>query len=204
MQVLFKDKAYEVQLDERHLIRPLVDIVYERQTTQLLSPLDALRFGVHNGGYFNSTQSLAVHGGIDASRLYFNDFELTLLPSWYKNGAQTELGYANRNYFGVSASKPLDYWQDRGWIQPGAPEGWFEAYTNVAQHGSLSSSSGIQYSNYAIPGLPPVHWTPELKRMLSFVSRHSAQVAKACPADLTKRRRQRQALLNWASPLAFI
>ena len=30
------------------------------------------------------------------------------------------------NYFGVNASKPLVYWQQKGWIYPDDPRGWFQ------------------------------------------------------------------------------
>ena len=201
MQVKFKSKVYEVKLPEVWLIRPLVVIEHDGLVTELLHPIDCLRLGVHNGGYFYSSQSCKVHGGQAVLSDYFSASELMLLPSYYVEPA-TEAGDAKRNYFGLSASSTLEQWTERGWIQAGAPEGWFEAYTLYCY---LQSTGGTCPSG-KLPGFNglTVDWLSEQKRMLSFVARHSAQViANASPGDHTKRRKQRQALLNWASPLAF-
>ena len=32
------------------------------------------------------------------------------------------------NFFGVNASKPLSYWQEKGWIYQEDPRGWFQWY----------------------------------------------------------------------------
>lgn len=200
MLVKFKSKTYEISLPQTLLVRPLVAIQHNDLVTELLHPIDCLRLGAHNGGYFHSQQSHNVHNGESVLSDYFSDSELSLLPSYYSSAA-TYAGCAYRNYFGLSASSTLEQWTERGWIQPGAPEGWFEAYTLYC----YLQSTGGTCSSGKLPGFNglTVDWLSEQKRMLSFASRHGAQVIKACAGDLTKRRKQRQALLNWASPLAF-
>lgn len=177
--------------------------------TELLHPLDVLRLGVHNGGYFNSKQSLRVHGlPEDAASyqhmlgLYFRQSEIALLPPCYHRAELTEHGSSELNYFGVSASSSLEQWRDNGWLQRTAPEGWLEAYTQRVQLGVYKvDGAGTAW----VPGTcGATNWSLEQARMLSFVARHAGQVQANCPGDLTKRLRQRQALLNWASPLAFI
>lgn len=202
MQVKFKSKVYEVKLPEVWLVRPLVAIEHKGLVTELLHPIDCLRLGVHNGGYFYSEQSYDVHSGKCVLGDYFSPSERMSLPSYYVQQVSSD-GHTNRNYFGVSASSPLEQWTERGWIQPGAPEGWFEAYTLYCH---LQANGGTCPSG-KLPGFAghAVDWLLEQKRMLSFVARHSAQIAaNVRPGDYTKRRKQRQALLNWASPLAFL
>lgn len=209
MQVKFKDNRYEVQLDKDMLDFSMVIVVDTAgRITELLHPLDCLRLGVHNGGYFNSVQSNLVHGlkhcmgepGIVLD-FYFSSAERNALPGFYSEPL-THFGIESQNYFGVSASSSLEQWQANGWIQPSAPEGWLEAYTQYATMGIAKVDSNC---TVWLPGTcGRTNWSLEQKRLLSFVARHSGQIAANCPGDLSKRRRQRQALLNWASPLAFL
>ena len=183
MQTTFRGKAYEVQLDASALTKPLVQIVANGELTELLHPVDCLLLGVHNSSYFHSKLSEKVQAGRCPKSLYFANEPML---DQYFSKPLTELGLASDNYFGISASSSYDEWLARGWIQSSAPEGQFEAYVQYATGFNCASA-----------------WAIEQKRLLSFISRHSAQLAVAT-GNLSKRRKQRQALLNWSSPLAFI
>jgi hypothetical protein len=84
------------------------------------------------------------------------------------------------NFFGVNASKPLGYWQMKGWIYPEDPRGWFQWYCRY-------------YMGRRCPDDER-----QIKRWKAM-SRHIGQLRKHCrPGDLNCRRKQRQALLHWA------
>jgi len=84
------------------------------------------------------------------------------------------------NCFGVSASQPLSYWQEQGWIYHEDPRGWFQWYCRY-------------YMGRRCPDDDR-----QVKRWRAF-RRHVAQVEKHCfRGDCNCRPRQRQALLHWA------
>ncbi len=84
------------------------------------------------------------------------------------------------NFFGVNASQPLAVWQEKGWINPDDPRGWFQWYCRYYL-GRRSEDDERQ-----------------IKRWRAM-TRHIAQIRKHCrPGNITCRPKQRQALLNWA------
>lgn len=84
------------------------------------------------------------------------------------------------NCFGVNASQPLSYWQEKGWIYCEDPRGWFQWYCRY-------------YMGRRCPDDDR-----QIGRWRAF-RRHVAQVKKHCrPGDCNCRPRQRQALLQWA------
>jgi hypothetical protein len=85
------------------------------------------------------------------------------------------------NFFGVNASLPLSEWERRGWIYPDDPRGWFQWYCRYWQGRRLADEDARQI------------------RRWRAMTRHVAQVRKHCsPGDIGCRRKQRQALMNWA------
>jgi hypothetical protein len=85
------------------------------------------------------------------------------------------------NYFGINASQPLSVWQQKGWIHPDDPRGWFQ-----------------WYCRYYMGRRIPTEDVRQIKRWRA-IGRHIAQVKKNCrPKDEFCRPRQRQAILHWA------
>jgi hypothetical protein len=88
---------------------------------------------------------------------------------------------ASLNYFGVSAGQPLSVWREKGWIHPEDPRGWFQWYCRYYFGRRLGQEDARQIKRW------------------KAMQRHVRQVQKHCePRDLHCRRRQRQALLQWA------
>ena len=135
----------------------------ESQFKPDLTPKQMLELGVFGGSYFSGEN---------------DEFP----KDWFKNARISIDGkpHANLNYFEVSASQPLSVWQQKGWINPQDPLGWFQWYCRY-HLGRRSQDDERQIKRW------------------KAMKRHVAQVKKGChPGDLTCRQRQRQALLHWA------
>ena len=121
--------------------------------------------------------ALGVFGG-----KYMTDCGAEFPASWF---AHAKLSPQRRdpslNFFGVDASQPLSVWQQKGWIHPDDPRGWFQ-----------------WYCRYFMGRRMPQEDQRQIKRWKA-IRRHVRQIERNCePCDLTCRRRQRQALLHWA------
>ncbi len=120
--------------------------------------------------------ALGVFGG-----KYMTDCRGEFPPDWFA-AAKLSLERSDPalNFFGVSASKPLAYWREKGWIYDEDPRGWFQWYCRY-------------YLGRRCPDD-----ARQIKRWKAMV-RHVAQIRNHCsPGDLDCRPRQRQALLHWA------
>ncbi len=120
--------------------------------------------------------ALGVFGG-----KYLTDCRAEFPAGWFTHARLSPARADPRlNYFGVRASKPLAYWQKKGWIYPEDPRGWFQWYCRY-------------YLGRRCPD------DDRQIRRWQAMRRHVAQLQKHClPGDETCRRRQRQALLQWA------
>lgn len=123
--------------------------------------------------------ALGVFGG-----RYLRDCQKEFPKDWFAHAKLHPEGRPghdkNLNFFSVDASQPLKIWQEKGWIHPDDPRGWFQWYCRYYM--------GRRHEDDE----------RQIKRWKAM-SRHIAQVKKNChPQDLNCRQKQRQALLHWA------
>ncbi len=129
-----------------------------------LTPQEMLKLGVFGGHYFE-------------------DRPKEFPAAWFRGVKFSKTGEpeANRNYFGINASQPLEVWQKKGWIYKDDPRGWFQ-----------------WYCRYYLGRRIPLEDDRQIKRWRAM-RRHIGQIKKYCkPGDMLCHRRQRQALLHWA------
>ena len=134
---------------------------FDETFTPDLTPKQMLRLGIFDGNYFQEEHD-------EYPKEWFKEAKLSTTPD-------PEL-----NFFKVHASKPHQYWIDKGWIHPQDPRGWFQWYCRY-HLGRRTEDDKRQ-----------------IKRWKNM-NRHLAQLQKHCPKGVYDcRRRQRQALLHWA------
>ena len=117
---------------------------------------------------------------------YCNDQIFEYPKEWYSNINKFSPDKADPdvNYFKIKSRQSLQEWRRKKWV-PCAPgdkdkRGWFE-----------------WYCRYWLGRRQPDVDIIQIKRWKSF-NRHSAQVKKNSPGDITKRIKQRQGLLQWS------
>ncbi len=115
---------------------------------------------------------------------YMRDCKKEFPKTWFKKAKfhpNSIPGHSkNLNYFGVEASQPLRIWQEKGWIHPDDPRGWFQWYCRYYM--------GRRHEDDK----------RQIKRWRAFKRHHSAVKNNCFPMDLDCRKKQRQALLHWA------
>lgn len=128
-----------------------------------LTPKQLLEMGVFGGKYMTDSQDEFPKDWFEHAKLSPNFKDISL------------------NFYKVDASLPLKHWQDKGWIHPADPRGWFQWYCRYYM-GRRMTEEDIR----------------QIKRWKA-IKRHAGAVRKNCiPGDLNCRRKQRQALLHWA------
>ena len=101
--------------------------------------------------------------------------------SWFKNVKLSKKFDVNLNRFKVKSGLSRKHWQEKGWIFKEDPLGWFQWYCRYSMGRRIESVDKIQ-----------------IKRWKNF-NRHVIAIKKNCePHDLNCRRKQRQAILQWA------
>jgi hypothetical protein len=120
---------------------------------------------------------LGVFGGC-----YFEKRPSEFPQTWFV-GVQLSLDgkqHKELNHYGVLASQPRSAWQAKGWIHKDDPLGWFQ-----------------WYCRYYLGRRHPDD-ERQIKRWKA-IRRHLAQISYNCrPGDQHCRRKQRQAVLQWA------
>ena len=120
---------------------------------------------------------LGVFGGS-----YFGKNYSEYPSTWFKNAKISSNGFNESfNYFKITSGLSRKEWNRKGWIFPEDPLGWFQWYCRYTMGRRLDKIDEIQ-----------------IARWRAFVPRHIGGIKKNCEkGDLSCRKRQRQALLQW-------
>ena len=119
---------------------------------------------------------LGVFGGF-----YFGKKIKEFPKSWYQNAKLSKKFDVNKNRFIVAAGLSRKDWLDKGWIFKEDPLGWFQWYCRFVNGRRIPHIDEIQ-----------------IKRWRAF-KRHVSAIKKNCePGNIHCRRKQRQAILQWA------
>ena len=102
--------------------------------------------------------------------------------SWFKNAKLSKTFDVNKNRFKVTSGLSRKEWLNKGWIFKEDPLGWFQWYCRFKNGRRISRIDEIQ-----------------INRWKAFGGRHVAAIKKNCePSDIHCRKKQRQAVLQWA------
>ena len=102
--------------------------------------------------------------------------------SWFKKAKLGKTFDVKKNRFKVRAGLTRKEWLDKGWIFKEDPLGWFQWYCRFKMGREITRIDRIQ-----------------IKRWKAFGDRHIPAIKKNCDeGDMQCRRRQRQAVLQWA------
>ena len=120
---------------------------------------------------------LGVFGGS-----YFANADIKEFPKeWFKKAKISEQFDVNINYFKIESGLSRKEWIDKGWIFKEDPLGWFQWYCRFKNGRRIPHIDEIQ-----------------IKRWKAF-KRHVTAIKKNCEeGDIHCRRKQRQAILQWA------
>ena len=102
--------------------------------------------------------------------------------SWFKNAKTSKTFDINLNNFKIKSGLSWREWNQKGWIFKEDPKGWFQWYCRYSLGRRIPNIDKIQ-----------------INRWKSFGPRHIGAIKKNCrKKNFTCRRKQRQALLQWA------
>ena len=151
-----------MQQGYQYLLTKPIGRCFHKDFTPEITPKQMLELGVFGGKYLT-------------------DCRQEFPSSWF---AKAKLSPAHAdpeiNFFKVSASKPLSYWIEKGWIHSQDPRGWFQWYCRYYM-GRRSEDDERQIKRW------------------KAMQRHISQLKKNCrKGDLQCRPVQRQALLHWS------
>ena len=112
---------------------------------------------------------------------YFGEKIKEYPKSWFKNAKLSKTFDVEKNRFKVKAGLTRKEWLEKGWIFKEDPLGWFQWHCRFQNGRRISRIDEIQ-----------------IKRWKDF-KRHVTAIKKNCEqGDIHCRRRQRQAILQWA------
>ena len=112
---------------------------------------------------------------------YFGDKIKEYPKSWFKNAKLSKTFDIEKNRFQVKAGLTRKEWMDKGWIFKEDPLGWFQWYCRFSNGRRIFHIDVLR-----------------IKRWKAF-KRHVTAIKKNCePGDIHCRRKQRQAILQWA------
>ena len=101
---------------------------------------------------------------------------------WFDNAKLSSNGFnVSLNKFRVASGQSIEIWKSKGWITTDDPLGWFQWYCRFTMGRRIPYMDEIQ-----------------IKRWKNF-RRHVLAIEKNCESgDLACRKKQRQAILQWA------
>jgi len=121
--------------------------------------------------------ALGVFGGA-----YFGKKIKEYPKSWFMKSKLSKKFDVNQNRFKVKSGLSKKEWIKKGWIFKEDPLGWFQWYCRFVNGRRIPRIDRIQ-----------------IKRWKAFGDRHIPAIKKNCdPGDIFCRRKQRQAILQWA------
>ena len=120
---------------------------------------------------------LGVFGGS-----YFVGTNVKEFPkTWFQNAKISKNFDTSLNRFRIKAGLSREHWMEKGWIFKEDPLGWFQWYCRFTNGRRIPQMDEVQ-----------------IKRWKNF-RRHVLAIEKNCEkGDLGCRKRQRQAILQWA------
>ena len=113
---------------------------------------------------------------------YMTDCRAEFPEDWFKEARlSSDVADVTLNCFGIKSRLSLSVWRQKGWILEPDVRGWFQWYCRY-------------YLGRRIPALDKI----QIARWRAF-RRHKVQIEKNClPYAFMCRKKQRQALLQWA------
>ena len=112
---------------------------------------------------------------------YFGNKIKEYPKSWFKNAKLSNTFDVEKNRFRVKAGLSRKEWLDKGWIFKEDSRGWFQWYCRFKNGRRIPRIDKIQ-----------------IRRWIAF-KRHVAAIKKNCEqGDIQCRKKQRQAILQWA------
>ena len=121
--------------------------------------------------------ALGVFGGA-----YFGKKIKEYPKSWFMKSKLSKKFDVNQNRFKVKSGLSKKEWIKKGWIFKEDPLGWFQWYCRF-------------FNGRRIPHIDRI----QIKRWKAFGNRHIPAIKKNCDSgDIFCRRKQRQAVLQWA------
>ena len=112
---------------------------------------------------------------------YFGNNIKEYPKNWFANAKLSKDFDVSLNKFKIRAGLSREHWIEKGWIFKEDPLGWFQWYCRFTMGRRLPHIDEIQ-----------------IKRWKNF-TRHVKAIKKNCETgDLSCRRRQRQAILQWS------
>ncbi len=120
---------------------------------------------------------LGVFGGA-----YFGKNTKEFPKDWFKKAKLSKTFDVRMNRFKIAAGLSRKEWINKGWMFKEDPLGWFQWYCRFKMGRRITHVDRIQ-----------------IKRWKAFGDRHIPAIKKNCDeGDMQCRRRQRQAVLQWA------
>ncbi|PPR40615.1 MAG: hypothetical protein CFH22_01417 [Alphaproteobacteria bacterium MarineAlpha5_Bin12] len=102
--------------------------------------------------------------------------------TWFKKAKLSKTFDVNLNCFKIRSGQSLKEWKKKGWIMKEDPRGWFQWYCRYTMGRRIPKIDKLQ-----------------IYRWKMFGPRHIGGIKKNCrKRELNCRKRQRQALLQWA------